>query len=141
MGIFRTLGKPFETLSAKILRLSAEFSSPPTFENNLEPWFREKPKKNDKYRYRYVILCEHFISMLNDKERKFREKDFLFSLQIPFCIYSRSSSEFVPKIFLLEGLRGSSHIAIFGKSGSVKRKEIFLRTLILWIIFDNIFEI
>jgi hypothetical protein len=32
-------GKPFETLYAKILRLSAEFSSSPNFENNRESWW------------------------------------------------------------------------------------------------------
>ncbi len=78
--------------------------------------------------------------MIN-KENWGKKRIFLFTLQIPFCICSRSSYEFVSKIFLLEGLRGSSHIATSGKSGSFKRKEIFLWTLILWIIFDNIFEI
>ncbi len=74
-------------------------------------------------------------------KENWEKRTFLFSLQISFCICSCSSYEFVSKIFLLEGLRDSSHIATFGKSGSLMRKTIFLWTLILWIIFDNIFEI
>jgi hypothetical protein len=72
-----------ETLSAKILRLSAEFLTPPTLQNNREPWTD-------------VLKATHHTCGRRSIETKFTAL---------FRLVTSNRSYIVFHIFILQGLR------------------------------------